>query len=183
MANRQRDADFTEYVQNRTAWLRRVAVLLCRDWDRADDLVQSAFLKLYLNWDKARRADNFDAYVRAILVNLFLSEQRTPWWRTITLRREQLDEITADPAAPDVDHAGSLDVLAALGAVPARQRAAVVLRFYCDLSIEETAALLACSPGTVKSQTSRGLAALRQALETSHSPQTGTGGLRHVPGR
>lgn len=171
MANRRRDADFTEYVQIRTAWLRRVAVLLCRDWDRADDLVQSVFLRLYLNWDKARRADDFDAYVRAILVNLYLSEQRTPWWRTVALRREHLDETTADPAAPSVDRAGPLDVLAVLGTVPARQRAAIVLRYYCDLSIEETAALLACSPGTVKSQTSRGLAALRLVLETPHSHQ------------
>lgn len=166
MANRPRDADFTEYVKRRTPWLRRVAFLLCRDWHRADDLVQSAFLKLYLNWDRARRADNFDAYVRAILVNLYLNEQRSPWWRQITLRREQREETAADPAAPGADPAGELDLITALGAVPARQRAAIVLRYYCDLSVDETAALLACSPGTVKSQCSRGLAALRLALES-----------------
>ncbi|HEV2633892.1 MAG TPA: SigE family RNA polymerase sigma factor [Actinocrinis sp.] len=168
MANRRRDADFTEYVQSKTPWLRRVAFLLCRDWHRADDLVQSAFLRLYLNWDKASRAENFDGYVRTILVNLYLSEQKTPWWKAITLRREQIDETTPDPAAPDPDPAESLDLLAALGAVPPRQRAAIVLRYYCDLSVEETADLLACSPGTVKSQTSRGLAALRTVLETPH---------------
>jgi len=168
MANRQRDADFTEYVQNKTPWLRRVAYLLCRDWHRADDLVQSAFLKLYVNWDKARRAGNFDGYVRAILVNLFLSEQKSPWWKQITLHREQFDETTLDPAALDFDVAGSLDLMAALGAVPPRQRAAIVLRYYCDLSVEETAYLLSCSPGTVKSQTSRGLEALRLVLDTPH---------------
>ena len=165
MANRQRDADFTEYVRSKTPWLRRVAFLLCHDWHRADDLVQSAFLKLYLNWDRARRAENFDGYVRAILVNLYLSEQKSAWWKRISLQRDQFGDVTADPAALGFDTDGSLDMLTALGAVPPRQRAAIVLRYYCDLSVDETADLLACSPGTVKSQTSRGLAALRLVLE------------------
>lgn len=170
MANRQRDADFTEYVRGKTPWLRRVAFLLCQDWHRADDLVQSAFLKLYVNWDRARRAENFDGYVRAILVNLFLSEQKSAWRKRISLHREQVGEAdaAADPAAFGVDLDGALDLLAALGAVPPRQRAAIVLRYYCDLSVEQTAELLACSPGTVKSQTSRGLAALRLVLEAPH---------------
>jgi DNA-directed RNA polymerase specialized sigma24 family protein len=83
----------------------------------------------------------------------------------ITLHRDQFGDVTADPGALRFDADGSLDMVAALGAVPPRQRAAIVLRYYCDLSVDETADLLACSPGTVKSQTSRGLAALRLVLE------------------
>lgn len=70
-----------------------------------------------------------------------------------------------DEAAESADHAGRIDLRSALAALPPRQRAAVVLRFYCDLSIEQAAGVLDCSAGTVKSQTARGLDALRRALE------------------
>jgi RNA polymerase sigma-70 factor (sigma-E family) len=154
-----RDAEYTEYVQSRQQWLRRVAYLLCQDWQGADDLVQSAITRLYTHWGNARDTASIDAYVRTILVRCFLSERRSAWFRRVTLVDEHLD-------VPDrsADHDTHLDVRAALAALPPRQRATLVLRFYCDLPVEATARELGCTVGTVKSQTYKGLEALRRAL-------------------
>ncbi len=154
-----RDAEYTEYVQSRQQWLRRVAYLLCQDWQGADDLVQSAITRLYTHWGKARDAASIDAYVRTILVRCFLSERRSAWSRRVTLVSEHLDT-----PARSVDHDAHLDVQAALAALPPRQRATLVLRFYCDLPVEVTARELGCTAGTVKSQTAKGLEALRRTL-------------------
>ncbi|MFJ8044599.1 SigE family RNA polymerase sigma factor [Kitasatospora sp. NPDC096147] len=159
MGTEPRDAGFDEYVAARSGWLRTVAFLLCADWHRADDLVQECITKLYVHWPKARRAENLDGYARTVLVNTFLAEQRTGWWRR-TVRRADLPERPA--AGPDRE--SSLDLRRALEALPPRQRAAVVLRYYCDLTVEQTAEVLGCSAGNVKSQTSRGLDALRRVL-------------------
>ena len=159
MAERRRDAEFTEYVRTRSVWLRKVAYLLCGDWHRADDLVQSAVTKLYVHWARAGGVANIDGYARTVLVNTFLAEQRTSW-----IRRVLLGSATEEAVAASTDVDGSLDLRAALAALPPRQRATVVLRYYCDLSVEQTAAVLDCSPGNVKSQTSRGLDALRRLL-------------------
>ncbi|WP_086843445.1 SigE family RNA polymerase sigma factor [Amycolatopsis kentuckyensis] len=153
------DAGFTEYVTTRAGWLRKVAYLLCGDWHRADDLVQSAITRLYANWPRAARADNVDGYVRRTLVNTFLAEQRTSWWRRVDLR-----ETDQDPPAPGGDVELALDLRAALERLPARQRATVVLRYFCDLPVAETARALGCSEGTVKSQTAKAVDALRALL-------------------
>src|SRR5260221_13545325 len=76
-----RDAEFTEYVSARLPSLRRLAMLLCQDWQRADDLVQAAITKLYVHWGRARRADHVDAYARAVLVHEFVHERRSRWAR------------------------------------------------------------------------------------------------------
>lgn len=154
------DEDYTAYVSGRQQWLRKVAYLLCQDLDRADDLVQTAITRLYVHWKRASAVENIDGYTRTVLVRVFLAEQRTAWWKRVTLTRTM-----PDPIAPQVDPDLGIDLRSALGALPPRQRAAVVLRFYCDLSVEDTAEALNCSPGTVKSQTSRGLAFLRRELE------------------
>jgi RNA polymerase sigma-70 factor (sigma-E family) len=153
------DAGFTEYVTTRAGWLRKVAYLLCGDWHRADDLVQSAITRLYANWPRAARADNVDGYVRRTLVNTFLAEQRTSWWRRVDLR-----ENDQDPPAPGADVELAMDLRAALERLPARQRATVVLRYFCDLPVAETARALGCSEGTVKSQTAKAVDALRELL-------------------
>ena len=162
---RAADEAYTAYVSAKVPWLRRVAYLLCEDWHRADDLVQTAITKLYVNWRRAARMENLDGYVRVILVNTYLAEQRTSWWRRVVpLQHPDEHEPAAatEPADPDA----ALDTMAALATLPPRQRAAIVLRHYCDLSVEETAEILGCSTGTIKSQTSRGLATLRAALTT-----------------
>ncbi|MEU4119976.1 SigE family RNA polymerase sigma factor [Kitasatospora sp. NPDC028055] len=159
MAKQTRDEEFTEYVAARGGWLRKVAYLLCGDWHRADDLVQETITKLYVHWSKASRADNRDGYARRTLVNTFLAEQRTSWWR-----RTVRTDVDPDAAAAVLDLDASLDLRRALAALPPRQRATVVLRYYCDLSIDQAAEALGCSAGNVKSQSSRALETLRNAL-------------------
>jgi RNA polymerase sigma-70 factor (sigma-E family) len=156
----RRDDEFTAYVGARARLLRRSAYLLCGDWHRAEDLAQSALTKVYLGWSKVSRADNIDGYVRTVLVRTYLDEERRRW-RKEQPTGESVDGVRADPS-PDSDQ--RLDLLAALNTLPPRQRAAVVLRCWEDLPIAEVARALDCSEGTVKSQTSRGLAALRAVL-------------------
>lgn len=148
--------EYVEYVESRLPWLRKIAFLLCQDWHRADDVVQSTITLLYVHWAKASRADNLDGYVRTVLTRVFLGERRSGWFRRVDLRAEPVER----PVEP-VDTATVLAMRAALGGVPPRQRATLVLRYYCDLTVEETAAALGCSVGTVKSQTNRGLTAMR----------------------
>lgn len=155
-----RDAEFADYVATRLTSLRRLAIVLCHDWYRADDLVQAAITKLYVHWPKARAADNIDAYVRAILVREFVTERGSSWVRRVTLT-SQLPE---DTAAVGPDAETSLDLRAAIASLPPRQRAVLVLRFYCDLPVDEAASVLQCAPGTIKSQTAKALGALRTAL-------------------
>jgi len=157
--NARRDEDFTVYVQARLAWLRRVAYLLCQDWQRADDLVQTAITSLYVHWRRARTMESIDGYARTILVRAFLSERRGGWAQRVTLASRLPD---APGRAPDADDA--LDVRAALAGLPPRQRATLVLRFYCDLNVEQSARVLGCSAGTVKSQTAKALDGLRRVL-------------------
>ncbi|MFD5468434.1 SigE family RNA polymerase sigma factor [Kitasatospora sp. NPDC127059] len=159
MAKQTRDAEFTEYVTSRGGWLRKVAYLLCGDWHRADDLVQETITKLYVHWSRASRTDNIDGYARRTLVNTFLAEQRTSWWR-----RTVRTELDPEALAASLDLDASLDLRRALAALPPRQRATVVLRYFCDLSIDQAAEALGCSTGNVKSQSSRALAALRSTL-------------------
>jgi RNA polymerase sigma-70 factor (sigma-E family) len=156
------DAEYVEYVAGRHAWLRRVAFLLCQDWHFADDLVQAAFTRLYTHWPRARRVDNLDGYVRTILVRVFLGERRSGWGSRVVLAEAPPDAVVAG-----FDRDAMLDVRRALLAVPPRQRATLVLRFYCDLDVEQAAAALGCSVGTVKSQTAKGLAVMRRVLEPS----------------
>jgi RNA polymerase sigma-70 factor (sigma-E family) len=174
MAKPDRDAEFTEYVSARQAWLRRVAFLLCGDWHRADDLVQSAITRLYAYWHKARRADNLDGYARRTLVNAYLAEQRSGWAKWTVLHRFGSGEAAIapepEPAAVPGDLELGLDLKTALAKLPPRQRATVVLRFYCDLSIEQTAQVMGCSAGNVKSQSSRALATLRNLLDPNPIP-------------
>ena len=154
------EQQYIEYVSSRLPWLRKVAFLLCQDWHRADDLVQAAITRLYLHWRTAARAENLDGYLRRMLVREFLGARRTPWASRVVLDESPVGEV----GVHDADPATRVAVRTALATVPARQRAALVLRYYCDLSVEETAELLGISPGTVKSQTARGLAALRRAM-------------------
>ena len=169
--------DYVEYVTAKAPWLRKIAYLLCQDWHRADDLTQTTIIKLYANWRRARNHANLDGYTRTILVNTFISEQRSHWWKHVTLVNPNAPGITGAMherlgATPDRDPEPDPDLADALARIPPRQRAVIVLRYYCDLSVEDTATALRCSPGTVKSQTSRGLLALRARLGAVPEPET-----------
>ncbi len=125
--SRSRDAEYCEYVAARMSSLRRLAAVLCGDWQRADDLVQAALTKLYVHWGRVRAADHPDAYARTVLVREFIQERRSLWVKRVSL----VGRVSDSPAAA-VDHDVVLDLRAAVAALPARQRATLVLRFYCD---------------------------------------------------
>jgi len=152
---------FSEYFAARRDTVRRTAYLLCGDWHWADDLTQAAFIRVASGWHRIREPQARDAFVRTCLVRTYLAEVRRIW-----RRRERPFADLPEPAIEDDTDALAMraEFLAALRKLPPRQRATLVCRFYQDLDIAETAEVLGCSEGTVKSQTARGLTALRQAL-------------------
>ena len=152
------DAGYREYVSHRLDGLRRTAYLLCGDWHTADDLVSTALVKLLRHWRRVSAMEHPDAYVRRILLRAWLDERRRPW------RREHATDVLPDRAVSTVDTADRLALLALLAELPPRRRAVLVLRYFCDLSVEETAEALGCATGTVKSQTARALESLRARL-------------------
>ncbi|HVS68850.1 MAG TPA: SigE family RNA polymerase sigma factor [Mycobacteriales bacterium] len=153
------EAAFRAFAHTRRPGLRRTAYLLCGDWHQADDLVQTTLTKLYVAWRRVRSNEAPDAYARRILTRCFLDERRRPW------RRESPVDVLEDQADPTGgSHDAAIDLRAALAELPARQRATVVLRFWADASVTETADALGCSEGTVKSQTARAIATLRSLL-------------------
>lgn len=156
--NRADEDEYRQFVSARLEPLRRTAYLLCRNWHTADDLVSITIAKLYRHWRRVRAADNVDAYARGVLTNAWLDEGRRPW------RRERATEDPPDRVDPAVPQAAWVERQALLDMVqqlPHRRRAVIVLRFYCDLSVEETAQILGISTGTVKSQAARGLETMR----------------------
>ncbi|WAL63834.1 SigE family RNA polymerase sigma factor [Amycolatopsis cynarae] len=161
-------ADFERFVLGRSTALLGIAVLLVGDRGHAEDLLQTALLRASLRWRAAREQP--DAYVRRVLVNL----ARDRWRRSRRRVAEQsLDDTTPGPA----DRRDPADLVAdrtairqALAGLPRRQREVVVLRFFADLSVADTAETLGTSEGTVKAHTNRALARLRQELG---EPETG----------
>lgn len=159
---RETDEDaFRDFVVGRSPSYLRVAYLLTGDWGHAEDLLQTSLAKVYRAWGRLRDHENLDAYVRRVMVNT-----QTTWWRR-RWKAEHPTETLPDRAGPDA-HSASDDrdrLRRALLTLPARQRAVVVLRHYEDLSETEVARVLGCSVGTVKSQSARGLARLRDTLD------------------
>jgi len=147
-----KEQDFRDLYVGRAPALRRTAFLLCGDWQLAEDLVQVTFEKVYASWSRLREPD---AVLRRTLVRCWVDETRRPHRRERSVA-DVPDRAVVPPERESLAHA--------LAAVPPRQRACLVLRFYDDLSVAETARLLGCTEGTVKSQTSRGLEALRLVL-------------------
>ena len=153
------DEAFTTYVAQRRLQLFRTACLLCGDPHQAEDIVQDALARLYAAWPRASRADNIDGYARRTIINSHLNQVRRPW------RRERVAaDVGEGPTAVHLPTEDLQVMWAALRSLPLGQRKVVVLRHYLGLSVEETAADLGISAGTVKSQTSDALAALRRAL-------------------
>lgn len=154
---------YEEFADSRLSALLRYAVMLTGDPYTAEDLVQETMVRVQLNWKRVSRTDSPDRYVRRMLTNQFIDLRRGSWWRRVLLRPEP------DPALPALaDHAHDSAerdrVWAMLGRLPKRQRAALVLRYYEDLSDQEIADVLGCAVGTVRSSVSRALATLRTEL-------------------
>ena len=167
MEDRARE-DFRTYVTGRSPALLRTAYVLTGSRTDAEDLLQTVLAKTYLAWDRIREREAVDAYVRRAMVNT-----QTSWWR-----RRRVDEYATahPPEHPGRDESTDLELhdalWTALAALPKRQRAVVVLRYYEDLSEAETARVLGVSVGTVKSTTSRALAKLRDTTGLRDDPRT-----------
>ncbi|WP_433494943.1 SigE family RNA polymerase sigma factor [Micromonospora sp. CA-248089] len=154
------EEEFREFVAARSGALLRTAYLLAGDWATAEDLLQTALTKTYLAWKRLGGIDAIEPYARRVMVNT-----STSWWRR-RWHGERPTEVLPERAGVDeIEQQLDRDALwRHLQALPARQRAVLVLRFYEDMSEAQTAALLEISPGTVKSQTSRALNTLRRRL-------------------
>ena len=162
------EREYVAYVTGRLPQLHRTAYLLCGDVHRAEDIVQVTLTSLYVNWKRAARADNLDGYVHRILMRRYLDERRLRWSRV------RLGEVPEAPAGDTADHRiGQHDeLLEALRELPKGQRAVIVLRYFSDLSVEQTAETLHRSAGNVSRQSSRRLATLPRLLGAERSIAT-----------
>ncbi|GJF34617.1 RNA polymerase sigma24 factor [Kitasatospora sp. NE20-6] len=153
---------FEEFAATRTRRLFQVAHLMCGDWHQAQDLVQTTLAKMYAAWPRLRRGEDepgLDAYARTVLLRTYLSQRR--------LRRSSEVVLAEVPDSPLHSGPGSdlrLTLAAALGQLPPRNRAVVVLRYLEDHSIEAVADMMGMSAGAVKSLNTRSLAKLRTIL-------------------
>ena len=155
------EEQFREFVAARSSALLRTAYLLTGDWSTAEDLLQTALTKTYLAWKRLGGIEAVEPYARRVMVNT-----STSWWRR-RWHGERPTEVLPERAGVDeIEQQLDRDLLwRHLRALPNRQRAVLVLRYYEDMSEAQTAAMLDISPGTVKSQTSRALATLRRRMD------------------
>jgi RNA polymerase sigma-70 factor (sigma-E family) len=150
---------FAQFVEARQRALQRTAWLLTGDWAAAEDLVQTALVRSWPRWERIRRRDDPEIYVRRAMVNTWSSWRRRRWWG------ERPSE-----AVPDVQAVGDVAaevavrvmVQGALRSLTARQRAVLVLRVFDDLSEAQVAQVLDCAVGTVKATMARAVARLRE---------------------
>lgn len=170
--------EFRRFVAARLEMLRGLAYLTCGDWQVAEDAVSTCLAKLYVRWGKVTSPER---YATRMVVRAVIDEARRPW------RREwSSGDALPDVAQPDASETvtEAVRVRQALRQLPAGQRAVLVLRFYADFSVVETAEVLGRSPGTVTSQTVRGLAALRRLLAEDIAPveqvEEGTSDARYA---
>jgi RNA polymerase sigma factor (sigma-70 family) len=153
------DADYEAYVRPRLARWRRLGFLMCGDWDRGDDIVQRVLTDLYRMWPRAQHVGSLDGLVHTMLTRRLVDEGRLGWSRV------RLAPFLPDrPVAAGGEPEDRIDLVHALRKIAPRQRAVLVLRFFYDMSVEETAEVMRCSTGTVKSQTAKGLSTLRDVL-------------------
>jgi RNA polymerase sigma-70 factor (sigma-E family) len=164
----ERDAEFTDYLAARQPSLLRTAYLLTGDRHQAEDVLQTSLAKLYLAWDKVHDRNAVDAYVRRIMVN----ENNSLWRRGWKKREYAADDLPeGDPHHDAYDDGTNDELWAVVQSLPPKARAVVVLRYYEQMSEAETADALGISVGTVKSQCSRALAALRERVPVALHPR------------
>ncbi|WP_345524513.1 SigE family RNA polymerase sigma factor [Nocardioides endophyticus] len=152
--------DFASFYAAARPTLLRTTYAVTGDRQLAEDAVQVAFAKAYASWSRVIRADDPTAYVRRIAINAALGHGRRAFFR----RETSVDRLPERAVNPGLDALERDDVWRAVRALPPRQRAVVVLRYYEDLSERQIAETLGCRPGTVKSQASAALATLRTLL-------------------
>jgi RNA polymerase sigma-70 factor (sigma-E family) len=152
------EEEFADFAAAASPRLRRMAFLLCGDWHAADDLAQTTLAKLFVSWRKIRRQDAAHAYAARTLVNTYLADKRLK--RNEEILTSKLPERSIQLPALET----RIVVLDALATLPPKGRAVVVLRYWADLSVDQVADMLGCSPGNVKSQSARALDKLRAVL-------------------
>lgn len=157
------EEDFRDFVANRQRQLLRSAWLLTGDWGAAEDLVQTALLHAWRHWPRVMRSGGADAYVRTVLLNCYRRSWRRRWHGEVSTGA------VPDEVGLEVDVSSRVGLRRAIGELPPRQRAVVVLRYFDGLSVEETAAVMSTSEGTVKSQTSKALAQMRRSAHLDRS--------------
>jgi RNA polymerase sigma-70 factor (sigma-E family) len=157
---------YEEYVGARWTALYRTAYLMTGSHADAEDLAQTTLVKVYLAWSKVAAASSPDAYVRRILTNVYLSGRRP-----LRVTREHLVDRTPEVVATTSGGEDRLVLWPHVASLPARQRAVVVLRYYEDLTEQQIADILGCSPGTVKSTASDALKALRARVGATEGEQ------------
>lgn len=150
--------EFVEFAATSAPRLRRTAFLLCGDWHTAEDLAQTALTKVFVSWHKVRQQDAAHAYATRTLVNSYLADKRLR--RSKEILTDKLPDSPTTYPAPEM----RIVVLDALATLPPRSRAVVVLRYWADLSVDQAANVLGCSPGNVKSLSARALDKLRAVL-------------------
>ena len=155
------EAEYAELVAALSTRLFHTAYAVCRNRVVAEDAVQAALTTAYMSWRRVRAADSPEAYLRRMVLNQLLTWRRRASWRAEEARAEVPD---TGGASHEDDVVAHDEVWRALAALPPRQRAVVVLRYYEDLSEAQSADALAIRPGTVKSQTSAAMARLRREL-------------------
>lgn len=162
--------EFAGFVREHTSALLRTAYLLTGTAQGAEELVQDTLTRLYPKWDRVAAADVPLAYVRRSMANGFINQRRRAVRReyAVEFLPERVDEHDAVDQLADRDQ-----IWSGLRLLPERQRTALVLRFFEDLTDDESAAALGCRVGTVRSLVSRGLAALREQLTEHRPPSAG----------
>lgn len=153
------DSEYERFVTVHERELRRTAYLMCGDWERAEDAAQDALLKMYKSWHRLDRGPALRAYAHRAVTTAVVDQGRRPW------RRERPQPLPERVALQTTDD--RLMLMAALRRVPVRRRACLVLRFFADLSVEEVAEILGVTTGTVKSQTAKAIAQLRDEFEVN----------------
>ena len=157
------DEDFVDFVGTRWASLYRLAFLLAASPSGAEDLLQTTLEKAYVRWGRIGRMEFPEAYVRRMLANTLVSSKRRAW-----LGEQPVHDLPESPGeSAEISVIDRSLLWPLVCALPARQRAVIVLRYYEDLSEAEIAGALGCAPGTVKSQSSAAIKALRRALAAS----------------
>lgn len=172
------DSAYLAFVEQRSSQLRRLGYLMCGDWQRAEDHTQEALIRVYMKWHRIEPRGAY-AYARQCLTRVVIDESRRKRSGEFVMELED----RPDTRSSDSTEA-SLDLRRALRQLPTQRRICIVLRFFHDLSVEDTARAMGTSQGTVKSQTSRALTQLRTLLSPEFQPAgpAGEGGFHAVQG-
>jgi RNA polymerase sigma-70 factor (sigma-E family) len=149
------DEEFIEYAQARAGRLRDLAYLMCRDWHQAQDLTQQTLAKVYVAWPRIRSRDSVDAYARQVMLRELLTEKRRRRWAERPV--EWVPDKQAEPDQTDL----RLTLIDAIGRLPPKRRAVVILRYWEDYSVETVADIMRMTPSAIKSLTTRALQDLR----------------------